>query len=265
MGADVRLGWGDDALPLGSHVCVLYTGTEVLSRVMAFMRTGLDLPHEFCSIFADRGQHERLLALLQQGYAGDVRSLLVRGKLALLPGAPTKADLLASLGRRFDQALAEGYRVIRLLGFVAWGEPGWPGDIELIEFEASVNEIIPAYPAVVLCAYRVGQIAWHTLVHAGLQAHPQVTLDAGAVRSSPLFTHPAELAEQVRRAFPSRLTRREVQVLLMVATGLSNAQVAANLHLSKRTVDAHLRSVYRKLDVRSRAAATRWAVERRMV
>ena len=60
---------------------------------------------------------------------------------------------------------------------------------------------------------------------------------------------------------PDGLTAREVEVLRLVAEGLTDAQVAERLVLSLRTVHAHLRSIYRKLDVRSRSAATRYAVE----
>jgi len=60
---------------------------------------------------------------------------------------------------------------------------------------------------------------------------------------------------------PAGLTAREVSVLRLVAEGLTDATVAGELYLSVRTVHAHLRTIYRKLDVSSRAAATRWAVE----
>jgi predicted ATPase/DNA-binding CsgD family transcriptional regulator len=57
------------------------------------------------------------------------------------------------------------------------------------------------------------------------------------------------------------LTGREVEVLAFVAEGLTDAEVAERLVVSIRTVHAHLRSIYRKLDVRSRSAATRYALE----
>jgi DNA-binding CsgD family transcriptional regulator len=59
----------------------------------------------------------------------------------------------------------------------------------------------------------------------------------------------------------NRLTKREIEILRLVAQGLSDAQVAERLVLSPRTVNAHLTSVYRKIDVNSRAAATRFAIE----
>jgi DNA-binding CsgD family transcriptional regulator len=60
---------------------------------------------------------------------------------------------------------------------------------------------------------------------------------------------------------PAALTDREAEVLRLVAQGLTNAQAAERLFLSPRTVDFHLRSIYGKLGVSSRAAATRFALE----
>jgi predicted ATPase/DNA-binding CsgD family transcriptional regulator len=59
----------------------------------------------------------------------------------------------------------------------------------------------------------------------------------------------------------NQLTKRELEILRLVAQGMSDAQVAERLVLSPRTVNAHLTSVYRKIDVNSRAAATRFAIE----
>jgi predicted ATPase/DNA-binding CsgD family transcriptional regulator len=60
---------------------------------------------------------------------------------------------------------------------------------------------------------------------------------------------------------PAGLTSREVEVLGLVATGMTSAQIAAELFVGTRTVDTHLTSIYHKLGVSSRAAATRFALE----
>ena len=60
---------------------------------------------------------------------------------------------------------------------------------------------------------------------------------------------------------PGGLTPREVEVLAMVATGRTDAEVAEHLVVSLRTVHAHLRSIYRKLDLHTRSAATRYALK----
>ncbi len=65
----------------------------------------------------------------------------------------------------------------------------------------------------------------------------------------------------VTEAHIAGLSDREITVLRLVATGITNAQIARQLFLSLRTVDAHLRSIYRKIGVTSRAGATRFALE----
>jgi len=52
-----------------------------------------------------------------------------------------------------------------------------------------------------------------------------------------------------------------MEVLGLLAEGLPDAQIAARLFLSPYTVKAHLRSIYGKLGVSSRSAATRFALE----
>ena len=64
---------------------------------------------------------------------------------------------------------------------------------------------------------------------------------------------------------PTGLTAREVEVLRLVAQGLSDAQVAEQLTVSPRTVNWHLTSIYSKLGVSSRSAATRFAIEHHLV
>ena len=64
---------------------------------------------------------------------------------------------------------------------------------------------------------------------------------------------------------PDGLTAREVEVLRVVAEGLTNEQVAERLVISPRTVDTHLTSIYSKIGVSSRGAATRYAIEHHLV
>ena len=63
------------------------------------------------------------------------------------------------------------------------------------------------------------------------------------------------------RAFPAGLTAREVEVLRLVARGRSNKEIAAQLHLSPKTVGHHVGHVYAKAGVCTRAAAALFAVE----
>jgi DNA-binding NarL/FixJ family response regulator len=57
----------------------------------------------------------------------------------------------------------------------------------------------------------------------------------------------------------SDLTKREREILQLVAEGYSNARVARTLWVTEQTVKFHLSNVYRKLDVANRTEASRWA------
>ena len=61
------------------------------------------------------------------------------------------------------------------------------------------------------------------------------------------------------------ITPREMDVLRLVADGLTNVQVAERLSISRNTVSIHLYTLYNKLGVRSRAAATRYAIEHKLI
>ena len=61
------------------------------------------------------------------------------------------------------------------------------------------------------------------------------------------------------------LTAREREVLQLIARGYRYKEIAARLHLSIKTVEAHVSSVLRKLQLSSRHELTRWAHERRLV
>ena len=60
------------------------------------------------------------------------------------------------------------------------------------------------------------------------------------------------------------LTARELEVLRLVAGGLTNAQVAQALSVTSHTVNAHLTAIYGKLGVTSRAGAIRYALEHQL-
>lgn len=82
---------------------------------------------------------------------------------------------------------------------------------------------------------------------------------------------PPELAAQVLAALArgglraqqniETLTDRERDVLTLLAKGMTNKDIAQTLFLSVRTVEAHLRNIYGKLDVASRTEAVLWAVQ----
>jgi DNA-binding NarL/FixJ family response regulator len=76
-----------------------------------------------------------------------------------------------------------------------------------------------------------------------------------------MVTPPAE----ARPAPPQGLSTRELEVLRLVASGKTNKAIAEALFLSEKTVDRHVSNIFVKLDVSTRAAATAWAYQHRLV
>ena len=87
----------------------------------------------------------------------------------------------------------------------------------------------------------------------------QVVIEAVALAAK------AESMIPSAQTYPAGLTAREVEVLRLVAQGLTNFNVAAQLVISPRTVNTHLGSIYRKLNTSSRAVAARFALEHGLV
>ena len=143
------------------------------------------------------------------------------------------------------------------------------GDIDGIELVRKGNEIVPGLRAIVLSVYDDSK-------------HIDGALAAGAVAYVIKTAHPDDLRSAIRQAFAhsvylpgSRpaaaqaarvaredlpdLTRRELEILQLVAEGHSNTQLAKMLWVTEQTVKFHLSNVYRKLDVANRTEASRWA------
>jgi predicted ATPase/DNA-binding CsgD family transcriptional regulator len=97
----------------------------------------------------------------------------------------------------------------------------------------------------------LGDVAYEQSVQAG-RTMPLRELKRLALRGDP---------EEAGSATP--LSTRELQIVELVAEGLTNRAVSTRLHLSPRTVDAHLDHVRNKLGIRTRAQMVRWLMESR--
>ena len=132
----VALGWLSESLPIGSHVCCYYADEDSLREMLGFLRVGLLEDGVVNVIFADESRFGHLLQWLGEGYPGDLVADREQGRLVLIGGQPTLDGLVRSITGHLDAAVAGGCRLIRFLGFIGWGRPGWPDDRELLEFES---------------------------------------------------------------------------------------------------------------------------------
>ncbi|MEM7112393.1 MAG: HD domain-containing phosphohydrolase [Chloroflexota bacterium] len=71
--------------------------------------------------------------------------------------------------------------------------------------------------------------------------------------------------QQPRHAAPGGLSKREIEVLRLVARGLSNPEIAEQLFISKKTVGHHVQHIYNKIQVSTRAGATLFAMQHNLL
>jgi len=138
-----------------------------------------------------------------------------------------------------------------------------PGDISSLDTLRAVQQASPGTRVIVLMKQDDARFARHAL-HAGAAACILDDLPGG------------DLIDAVRRAAtqrigpaqpepgppPDGLTEREFDVLRLLALGHTNTEIAAQLHLSVRTVEAHRAHLQRKLSRPSRAELVRYALDR---
>jgi len=75
-----------------------------------------------------------------------------------------------------------------------------------------------------------------------------------------LLDHVANKQEQPSTLITAKLTEREVDVLRLIARGLSNSDIAGKLHLSEGTIRNHVSAIFSKLDVSDRTQAAILAI-----
>ena len=171
--------------------------------------------------------------------------------LPLFQSVGDKAGIAWGLHALADVAAAEGApsTATRLHGAAAAIREriGWSfSPRERIEYDrglAAVRELM-------------GDVAFGDEWSAGHRMMPdQAMMEASKIVAS------IEREVSRRPALPAGLSEREAEVLRLLASGLTNGEIANRLNLSPHTIDAHLRRVYRKAGVRSRSAATRFALD----
>jgi DNA-binding CsgD family transcriptional regulator len=174
--------------------------------------------------------------------------------------------------KEFIPACLEGWASV----VTAQGEPGWAarlwGAAEALR-EAIGTPLPPVERAdyeratTAACTH-LGEEAFTTAWAKGRTMTPEQALAArGSLTTldqAPV-TVPLPAFTKTSPTYPAGLTAREVEVLRLVAQGWADAQVAEQLVISPRTVNNHLTSIYRKIQVSTRSAATRYALEQHLV
>jgi DNA-binding NarL/FixJ family response regulator len=107
----------------------------------------------------------------------------------------------------------------------------------------------------------------------GDEKYLQFSQTGSALDLNAAASYAKQQIELARRVFqqrttagrPGGLTRREVEVLRLVADGRTTGEIAARLFISAKTADSHIQHIYTKIHATNRATATRWAFDNGVV
>ncbi|MEO8286052.1 MAG: LuxR C-terminal-related transcriptional regulator [Chloroflexota bacterium] len=243
---------GDDA-----RAAVLHEQCLALAREAGDKSAMGDALVYLSYLLACQGQYSRAQLLLAEGMElfkelgsshGIADCLAIYGKVADAQANGESAVLLFSLAKSlFD---ATGTRM----------EP--PSHSDLGEYERTVEHL----------RTMLGSESFTRLWEKAQTMTPEQVIEhAQHPASVAVPTIPADLSpvptwqSHSHSAFPAGLTAREVEVLRLVASGLTNIEAAERLTVSRHTINMHLRSIYTKLEVSSRTAATRVAIAEGLV
>ncbi len=164
--------------------------------------------------------------------------------------------------------LESGADAFRTPGFRAWAAHARGAILVRREQYAQAIEALQA----ALREYRTQQsryetaqvYEWMALAHRGLGNDELSAADAATAENiyAQLGVEPAQVCGT---AVPGGLTKREMEILHLVAAGATNRQVADQICISEKTVGRHLANIYAKLGVSSRTAAVAWAHENHLL
>ncbi len=200
---------------------------------------------------------------------GTAESLAVLGKVVAAQGDFAAAQTLYEESLKISGELDEKWviavclvrlgEVVAAQRQLAWAAQLWGAadalrdavgvpipPVELADYERSVSA----------ARVHLGERAFAAAWAQGRSMTPEQALAAKGQKPAPPPT-----TTRTPPTYPAGLTAREVEVLRLLADGLTDLQIAEKLILSPRTVHAHISSIYSKLGVTSRSAATRYAIE----
>ncbi len=240
---------------LAGHLAILGHAAMALHRGEA--ATATDLAERFLRVIADEDRLDRAVGL----------EVLLRARLALGDRAEAEEALeeLRSIASAVDTEAMRGTSrfAAGLVAAAAGNAKGAKGHFEdavyLFDRSGAPFETASARLELARCLFTLGQPEAAELQAQDARESFQIL---GAAAEAEHATALLDELERVGELLDlAGLSRREVEVLRLVAQGLSNQEIADRLVLSTHTVHRHVSSILTKLDLPSRAAAAAYAAQ----
>ena len=185
------------------HICAFFNGMDEHYRVLrSFIVDGFDHGERAFHLVDPERRGDHLKRLGEAGI--DVDGAMASGQLEVHPWQDGPLH-----GERFDQDAwlagfedvlrsgpSTGYAKTRFLGQMEWALVDIPGIPEMMEFEARVNDVVPRYDHLVVCAYDLTKFSASAVVYA-LRTHPMIII-GGLLQENPFYVDPDELLLELR-------------------------------------------------------------------
>jgi predicted ATPase/DNA-binding CsgD family transcriptional regulator len=197
------------------------------------------------------------------------------GYVAALRGDYTQASACYQEGLSVAQEIGYekyiGLHLIRLAEVAAAQEQprravrlfGIAGTILDVKVDMNTTERVGYERVVDSVRSQLGEQAFTAAWAEGRSMTPEQAL--AAPEQAPGTHTPVVVSHPSAPTYPGDLTAREVEVLRLLAAGQTAAQIGEQLVISPRTVSTHITSIYNKIRVNTRSAATRYAIEHKLV
>lgn len=236
-----------------------YAQAEALAHESLQIARELDEKYNIASVLSILGDIKRSIGDITQAVAYYTEGLLLAQEVGIKISIGFNIVGLARI------AVAEGQfeRATLLFGAAEPLNPYVVIDLDMRADNAQAMKEVRTQlgEQAFLTAWKQGQtMKLEQVIATALQEQPIMTTPA-----SPVSQSPKDMKRAAKPTYPDDLTAREVEVLCLVAQGLSDPHIADQLVISPRTVNAHVTSIYRKIQVSSRSAATRYAIEHHLV
>jgi predicted ATPase/DNA-binding CsgD family transcriptional regulator len=255
---------------VGDRDCIAcyYSLSGQLDLSQGVLRGAQAQLEESLALYRELGDRQRIAQTL----TALAKAVAIQGDYARAQALYEESLSLASVGHALNIASSlEGLASV----VSAQGEPLWAARLWGAAGQLRKRMGAPI-PACNLAAYeyaisaartRSGEAAFARAWAEGRAISPQQAIAAREIANisqqppqEPSLPAPA----QPHLPYPNDLTAREVEVIRLVAQGLTNAQIAEQLVLSPHTVHSHVRSILSKLGVSTRGAIIRFALERHL-
>jgi hypothetical protein len=199
--------FGRATLDRHRHICAFFHSPEEEDATMIpFFKEGIEAGEQALCIVDPAESAEYRQRLSNGGI--NVAAAEKRGQLIcptwhdtyLQNGRFEPAAMLATVDRVIQERKKAGYSCGRFAGHMEWADPA--ASLDLIEYESSLNELLPSCPDTVVCLYQVGRHDGSVIMDV-LRTHP-LAMVGGIVYENPFYLPPSEFLIELRQRRAAR-------------------------------------------------------------